>query len=100
MSNKVATPVTNQVTYQGTATPLLSKIVPRFGKVLGGTVVTFTGTKFSPTITDNTVIIDGIPCVVSASTTTTITCTTGKRPGLVKTSLEISVKNYGRVSLS
>lgn len=87
------------MTYQGTATPLLEKIEPRFGKVLGGTEVTFTGKNFSPTKEDNTVIIDGITCVVSASTTTTITCTTGKRPGLVKTSLEIVVKNYGRVSL-
>lgn len=61
--------------------------------------MTFTGTNFAPTSADNTVIIDGIPCVVSASTTTSIKCTTGKRPGLVATSLEINVKNYGSASL-
>ena len=99
VSNLETTPIANQVTYQGSATPLLTKIEPRFGKVLGGTSVTFTGTNFSPVKEDNTVIIDGIPCEVTASTTTSITCTTGPRPGLVKTTLEIFVKNYGRVSL-
>ena len=87
------------MTYDGQSTPLLTAIEPRFGKVLGGTEVTFTGKNFSPTPADNTVVIDGIPCVVSASTTTSIKCTTGKRPGLVKTSLVIDVKNYGTTSL-
>lgn len=99
VSNKVKIPIANQITYQGVSTPLLQNIEPRFGKVLGGTSVTFTGSKFSPIKSENSVVIDGIPCDVTASTTTSITCTTGKRPGLVKTSLEIKVKNYGRVSL-
>lgn len=99
MSNKVATPISNQVSYEASTTPLLENIEPRFGKVLGSEVITFTGKNFSPTPADNTIIIDGIQCIVSTSSTTQVTCTTGKRPGLVKTSLEINVKNYGRASL-
>ena len=95
----VLTPITNTIQYQGSATPLLTDIQPRFGKVLGGTEVTFTGTTFSVVKEEISVIIDGIPCVVSSSTTTQIKCITGKRPGLVATSLDISFKTHGRASL-
>mmetsp|Transcript_41642 Transcript_41642/g.63590 ORF Transcript_41642/g.63590 Transcript_41642/m.63590 type:complete len:237 (+) Transcript_41642:3795-4505(+) len=36
----------NSVTYTSTKTPLLSSISPRFGSVVGGEVLTFTGTGF------------------------------------------------------
>lgn len=99
VQNKVITPITNKVQYLGSATPLLTNIEPRFGRVVGGTEVTFTGTTFSPVKEDVTVVIDGINCAVTSSSTTEIKCTTGKRPGLVMTSLDISIKDYGSVSL-
>jgi len=43
-------------------------------------------------------MIDGIECVISSASTTEIQCTTGPRPGLKSTSLEITVQNMGLVS--
>ena len=71
---------------------------PRYGTVTGGTEVTFTGTSFSSDTSKYTIVIDGIECPVSAATTTSVTCTTGKRPGLVETSLSIYIDGQGSVS--
>jgi hypothetical protein len=65
---------TNAVTFRGDATPLLSSISPRFGTRLGGDVVTFTGTQFDTDHTKYTILIDGVACVASAATTTSVTC--------------------------
>jgi len=77
----------NSMVYQSTITAALDSISPRFGTVTGGTVVTFSGTGFSSDTSKYTITIDGIICPVSAATTTSVTCTTGKRPGLVESSL-------------
>jgi hypothetical protein len=77
----------NSVEYLGLLTPSLDEISPRFGTVVGGTEVTFSGTSFSTDTAAYTIIIDGITCPVSAATETSVTCTTGSRPGLVATSL-------------
>ena len=50
-------------------------------------MVIFTGSGFSAVKDDIKVVIDGIECPVLTSTMTAITCTTGKRPGLVASSL-------------
>lgn len=86
------------VKYDGAITAKLDAISPRFGTVKGGTEVTFTGTGFSSTITDYEIIIDGINCPVSKATATSATCTTGKRPGLIPTSLVFNIKGKGRVA--
>lgn len=88
----------NTVDYVGSKTPSLSAISPRFGTVVGGTAVTFTGADFSSDTSKYTITIDGINCPVSAATTTSVTCTTGSRPGLVETSLEIYIDGIGLVS--
>jgi len=88
----------NSVDIVGSLTSAIDSISPRFGKVTGGTEVTFTGTGF---VTDSslvTVTIDGINCPVSASTATTITCTTGDRPGLIESSLKIYIDGQGLIS--
>ena len=92
-------PVTNKVLFKNNLTPLLTSISPRYGTVTGGTKVTFTGTGFSSVTTENTVVIDGIPCVVDTASATAIECTTGKRPGLRTSNLDIKVANKGSVSL-
>jgi len=79
--------LSNDVTYSSAITPMLSSISPRYGTVVGGDDVTFTGTGMSAITTDYTIVIDGITCPVKSATTTSVTCTTGKRPGLVKSSL-------------
>ena len=83
------TSLNSTVTYLTFQTALLTSISPRFGTVKGGTAVTFTGTNFVTNTALYTITIDGINCPVTAATTTTVTCTTGKRPGLVeKTTLD------------
>lgn len=91
--------VTNKVRFTDAMTPLLTAISPRFGTVTGGTKVTFTGTGFSSVKTENSIVIDGIPCVVDTASATSIECTTGKRPGLRTSRLDIKVANKGSVAL-
>jgi len=86
------------VQYQGALTPLLTDISPRYGTVVGGDDVKFTGTNFVTDISKYEIIIDGIVCPVSAATTTQITCKTGKRPFLPATSLTMMIKDRGLVS--
>jgi len=50
----------------------------RYGTVLGGESITFTGTGFSGSAA-TTVTIDDIACTVSAKTVTDITCTTKEK---------------------
>jgi hypothetical protein len=88
----------NSIEYVGSITPALSAVTPRHGTVVGGTEVTFTGTGFSSDTSKYSIIIDGINCPVSAATSTSVTCTTGKRPGLVETSLSIYIDGQGLVS--
>jgi hypothetical protein len=69
----------------------LTAISPRYGPVTGGTSVTFTGTNFPTSTSVYTITLDGINCPVSAATSTSVTCTTGSRPGLVATNTEILI---------
>jgi hypothetical protein len=82
-------------TYATTHTPVLTSMNPRYGSVVGGESVTFTGTGFSTTASDNEIIIDGIACVPSSATSTSVTCVLGKRPGLPDKALSISVAGKG-----
>mmetsp|Transcript_20884 Transcript_20884/g.32246 ORF Transcript_20884/g.32246 Transcript_20884/m.32246 type:complete len:613 (+) Transcript_20884:4414-6252(+) len=88
----------NPVSFKGSITPALTKVEPRFGSVVGGDDIVFTGVNFPTDHTKITVVIDGIDCPVSGSTTTTISCTTGERVGLVVTSLSIYIDGQGAVS--
>lgn len=68
------------VTYSGAITPSLTDktgVMPRFGSVLGGESVTFTGVGFSGAAT---VLIDERPCSVTSQSDTEITCTTANKP--------------------
>lgn len=96
--NQVVQTLTQTVTYEGTKTALLNGMNPRYGTVTGGTSVTFTGTNFVSDTSKYTIIIDGRTCAVTAATTTSVTCTTDKRPGLIKSSLEIYIDGMGLVS--
>jgi hypothetical protein len=87
--NKAQNDILGEVTFSGTSSSLLKAISPRVGSVLGGEEITFTGEGFDEDKTKITITIDGINCPVSASTITSITCTTEKRPGLIPSSLEI-----------
>jgi len=86
------------MTYDGSITPLLKSITPRYGNVVGGETVTFKGDGFTTTKADVKITIDGINCVVKSATMTEIKCETGKRPGLHESSLDIYIKGKGHVS--
>ena len=68
-------------------TPYITDIVPRFGSVEGGTVVTITGNWLLPfggsyTNTDYEIYMDTKRCDVSSFSSTQIVCTTRARFGL------------------
>lgn len=89
----------NDVTYDGSVTPTLTSISPRYGTVYGGTTVTFSGDNFSDSVADISVYIDDIECVVSTASLTEITCVTGDKPGLsTDPSLKIYVAGKGLVA--
>jgi len=85
------TNLAHNVTYSNTLTSRLDSISPRYGSVTGGTVVTFTGVNFNTDTSVYNITIDGVNCPVSAATTTSVTCTTGSRPGLITSSLDITI---------
>ena len=84
--------------YVGASTPSLTKISPRFGSVKGGETVTFTGVNFSATKEDHEILIDGIRCVATAASTTSVSCTSGSRPGLPASTLSMTIKAKGHVA--
>ena len=96
--NEVLASITETVTYSGTLTPLLEAVNPRYGTVTGGTSVTFTGANFVTDTTLYSILIDKRTCTVTAATTTSVTCTTADRPGLISPSLEIYIDGMGLVS--
>ena len=53
------------VVFDGALTPLLTSIEPRFGSVLGGELVTFTGINFNSDHTKYTIKIDGVKCTTT-----------------------------------
>ncbi|XP_033757813.1 fibrocystin-L-like [Pecten maximus] len=71
------------------STPTVTGISPGTG--LSGTVATITGTGFSGTPADNSVMIGGVACVATASTSTSITCTIGSGPeGVHKVNVNVA----------
>ncbi|XP_067676837.1 fibrocystin-L-like isoform X2 [Haliotis asinina] len=64
-------------TYDTAATPTFTSVSPSSG--VAGDVITVTGTGFSTTAADNAIVINDVPCVVTAATATTATCTLGNQ---------------------
>mmetsp|Transcript_41647 Transcript_41647/g.63628 ORF Transcript_41647/g.63628 Transcript_41647/m.63628 type:complete len:206 (-) Transcript_41647:5125-5742(-) len=86
------------VTYDGAQTAVLTSVSPRYGSVTGGDLITFTGKGFDTDSSKYTVTIDGIDCSEVAVTETTLSCTTGPRPGFVTPSQSIFIEGVGLVS--
>ena len=57
------------VTYSNSATPTLTAISPRFGSVLGGTIVTLSVANLGASSLV-TVYFDNRPCIVTSTTNT------------------------------
>ena len=84
--------------YQASSTPYLTSISPRYGNVVGGEEITFSGSGFAAATNDVEIIIDGIECTTTQVTDTEIKCTTGPRPGLVNSSLSMVIAGKGKVA--
>lgn len=79
----------------------MTAITPRYGNVKGSESIVFTGTTFSSLMSDYTITLDNVNCVVTAASTISVTCTTGKRPGLYPTpTIEIKIAGKGSVATS
>ena len=84
----VTTPVAGGTfQYMQTMTPTVTAVSPTTGTILGGTVLTFTGTLLSGV---TAVTIDTVPCVIGTATATSFTCTTGPRQTLTPSSISIT----------
>lgn len=87
------------VTYEASSTPTVTGISPIQITVLGGDSITFTGTDFSNDVNDIHIEIDGIDCDVTSASTTSVTCTSGERPGTVAPSIVFRVDGAGQAAL-
>ena len=79
--NSVSIPLPiSQVTYASDSTPVLTaNISPRYGSIIGGDTITFTGERF-PTTGTFSIEIDGVPCTnIVPVSTTSLTCDIGER---------------------
>lgn len=95
----VETKLNGSVTFKAAQTPLLQSIMPRYGNVKGGEVVTFTGTGFSNDKTLYSIMIDGRTCSVQNANATMVACLTASRPGLYQTTtLDFRIAGVGNVA--
>jgi len=76
----------------------VNSISPRFGNVVGGEEITFTGTGFETKKENYKITIDTIDCPIKEATTTKLVCTSGKRVGFLKSTLKIEHNTRGAVS--
>lgn len=86
------------ITFANSKTPVLTAMSTRFGSVLGNESVTFTGTNFHASNTIEVTIDDRV-CTVTAQTSTTVVCTTDKKPYVPDTpKLIINIDGLGCVA--
>jgi hypothetical protein len=60
----------NDVTYDGSLTPVVTSVNPRFGGVEGGETITFTGSNLDTDTSKYSIVLDGINCPVQSATST------------------------------
>jgi hypothetical protein len=77
LSGSTASASSNGVTSISAAVPTISSITPTKGAVGGGYTVTLSGSGFSSTISDNTVLLGATPCAMVEATVSSIKCTAG-----------------------
>ncbi len=70
----------NQITYDAASTPAVTGVDTLRGGTGGGVSITITGTYFPTNPANARVSIDRATCDVTASSATSITCTTGSYP--------------------
>jgi hypothetical protein len=73
-------------------------ILERFGSVVGGELVTFSGKNFNAVASLYTIIIDDEIYSVTNASTTSFSLITGKIPGLFEPSLVIPIAGTGNLA--
>jgi hypothetical protein len=74
-------------------TPIVTEISPLIGTVIGRTTITILGSEFSASIADISVQLGDYPCIVTSTSTTSITChTDGNLPGNYSVAVQIAGK--------
>jgi hypothetical protein len=81
-------------TYDQTITPKVTGITPSWSGTQTGEVVTFSGTNLGSA----DVWVDDIPCVVSSSSSTHVSCATGHKKGDAL-KLPIPIQNGSNVKI-
>lgn len=79
--------VTPATRFVSSLTPTVTGITPVQGSSLGGTVITITGTNFVRPVVN----IGSVPCDITASSSTSITCTTTARAAAT---VNVRVENF------
>jgi hypothetical protein len=77
LSGSTASASSSIVTSISDAVPTISSITPTKGAVGGGYTVTLSGSGFSSTLSDNTVLLGAAPCTMVEATVSSIKCTAG-----------------------
>ena len=80
------------MTYSSSATSVVTGISPAFGPSLGEEQIVISGQNFGSSLS---VMIDGIECSITASSATSITCTTGRRSTPPESGNSFSVTSDG-----
>ena len=73
---------------------MITSIIPDMGSLAGGTKISIHGNSFSNIATRNSVTIGEIPCVITSSQYSLITCITGSSSQEITTTLSLSVNGY------
>ena len=84
-------------TYDAPATARVQAVHPDHGTTLGGTEVTVAGDNFGNATGEIQVIIDAVPCTVTAVSKREIKCVTGARVAIVEPSIRVVLGNSDAV---
>ena len=88
---------TNGITYSWLETPKVTSVDKRYINWLGGEALNIYGSGFGAVPSNVRVTIDNVPCMVSGSVDSRITCTPGKRETRVHPgSVEVLIGSKGR----
>ncbi|EAR99597.2 IPT/TIG domain protein (macronuclear) [Tetrahymena thermophila SB210] len=98
VNNSPSVSTSSNVVYDKDKTFLISSVTPNYGDVSGGSIITINLDRSpSPSATIK-VLIDGIECGTVSLSSSTITCTTGKKTNTAESSLVVTIDSYNTVN--
>ena len=73
---------------------MVTSVTPNTGSLAGGTIISIHGNGFSNIVSRNSVMIGGIPCMITSSQYSLIMCVTGVSSQERTTTLSLTVNGY------